>query len=280
MQKYTNAQLREIATRGRLMALKMVYKAASGHIGGSLSCMDILTELYFNIMDIDPAFPSMEERDRLVMSKGRCSPALYSILALRGFFPKEKLDEFRQLQGHLSGHVEMRHVPGVDMSTGSLGQGLSAAVGMALAGKVKKQNYRVYSILGDGELEEGQIWEALMSAAKYGLDNLCVIVDVNGLQIDGPTANVMPMEPLADKFSSFGCSVIEIDGHDFDALEKAFIEARDVSGRPTAIIARTVKGKGVSFMENKVGWHGKAPKEEEYLQAKAELTAVLMGTEV
>lgn len=166
------------------------------------------------------------------------------------------------------------------MSTGSLGQGLSAAVGMALAGKVKKQNYRVYSILGDGELEEGQIWEALMSAAKYGLDNLCVIVDVNGLQIDGPTANVMPMEPLADKFSSFGCSVIEIDGHDFDALEKAFIEARDVSGRPTAIIARTVKGKGVSFMENKVGWHGKAPKEEEYLQAKAELTAVLMGTEV
>lgn len=279
MSEYTNKQLGKIAIKGRLLALNMVYRAASGHIGGSLSCMDILTELYFNEMSVRPGEPNWEARDRLVMSKGHCSPALYSVLALRGFFSEKELDGFRQLSSHMSGHVEMRHVPGVDMSTGSLGQGLSAAVGMAMAGKLKKQDYRVYAILGDGELAEGQIWEALMSAAKYKLDNLCIIVDMNGLQIDGPTSAVMPTEPLGDKLSAFGCNVLETDGHDFDKLRAAFKKAADTCGMPTAIIAKTTKGKGVSFMENQVGWHGKAPKEQEYLQAEAELMARLKQME-
>lgn len=280
MSEYTKKQLNQIATKGRLLALKMVYEAASGHIGGSLSCMDILTELYFNELNLRPEEPDWADRDRLVMSKGHCSPALYSVLALRGFFPEEKLGGFRQLDSHMSGHVEMRYVPGVDMSTGSLGQGLSAAVGMAMAGKLKKQDYRVYAILGDGELAEGQIWEALLSAAKYKLDNLCIIVDLNGLQIDGPTDSVMPTEPLADKLRAFGCNVLEVDGHSFDELGAAFREASGKKGMPTAIIAKTVKGKGVSFMENKVEWHGKAPKEQEYLQAEAELSAELKQAEV
>ena len=276
----TDRQLAAAATRARLSAVKMVYEAASGHIGGSLSCMDILTTLYFDTMNIDPAAPNGEDRDRFVLSKGHCSPALYSVLALRGFFPEERLKEFRRIDGHLSGHAEMRHVPGVDMSTGSLGQGLSAAVGMALAGKIKKKDYRVYALMGDGEMTEGQIWEALLCAAKYKLDNLCVIVDVNGLQIDGPTSEVMPTEPLDEKLAAFNMNAITVDGHDYAALKQAFADAAAHKGSPTALVAKTTKGKGVSFMEEQVGWHGKAPGEQDYLQAESELKALLAGIEV
>ena len=213
------------------------------------------------------------------MSKGHCSPALYPVLALRGFFPVEDLHMFRRIDGHMSGHVEMKYVNGVDMSTGSLGQGISVAVGMALGAKLKGQSYRVYSILGDGEVAEGQVWEAFMAAAKYKLDNLCAIVDVNGLQIDGRTCDVMPTEPLDKKFEAFGAHVIKIDGHDFDAIRAAFAEARTVKGQPTVILAKTVKGKGVSYMENNAGWHGKAPNDEQFAQAKAELTAQIAELE-
>ena len=268
------------AAKARLLAVTMVYEAASGHIGGSLSCIDIVAALYYKTMNIRPESPDWADRDRFVMSKGHCSPALYPILALRGFFTVERLKEFRSIDGHLSGHVEMRHVPGVDMSTGSLGQGVSTAVGMALAGKLKGSGYRVYTLLGDGEIAEGQVWEAMLSAAKYKLDNLCVIVDVNGLQIDGRTADVMPTEPLDKKFEAFGCNVIEADGHDLNALESAFERARTVKDKPCVILAKTVKGKGVSFMEGKAGWHGKAPNEQEFTQAKQELTAALAKIEV
>jgi len=279
MTKHTPTQLANIAARARLHAVEMVHAAASGHPGGSLSCMDILAELYFDVMNVDPQNPAMAERDRLVMSKGHCSPALYPILALRGFFPVERLKEFRRIDAHMSGHVEMHHVPGVDMSTGSLGQGISAAVGMALAGKIQNKGYRVYAILGDGEIEEGQVWEAMMSAAKYKLDNLCAIVDVNGLQIDGRTEEVMPSEPLDKKFEAFGCHVIKADGHSFAALASAFAEAAAAKGQPTVILAKTVKGKGVSFMEDKASWHGKAPNDEEFAAAKAELEAEIARTE-
>ena len=267
------------ATKARLLAVKMVHDAASGHPGGSLSCLDVLTTLYFDVMKVDPQNPRDPDRDRFVMSKGHCSPALYPVLALRGFFPEEDLRLFRSIEGHMSGHVEMHHVPGVDMSTGSLGQGISAAVGMALAGKINKKDYRVYAILGDGEIAEGQVWEAMLSAAKYKLDNLCACVDVNGLQIDGRTADVMPTEPLDKKFEAFGWHVIHVDGHDYAQIEKAYAEAAATKGQPTMILAKTVKGKGVSFMENNAGWHGKAPNDEQYAQAKAELEAKLMELE-
>ena len=272
-------QLAITANKARLMAVQMVHDAASGHPGGSLSCMDILTALYFSEMKLDVNHPDWEERDRFVMSKGHCSPALYSVLALRGFFPEEELKMFRRIDGHMSGHVEMKHVKGVDMSTGSLGQGFSVAVGMAMAAKYKKMNYRVYSVLGDGEIAEGQIWEAMLSAAKYKLDNLCAIVDVNGLQIDGTTAEVMPTEPLDKKFEAFGARVITIDGHCFEQILAALKEAECTEGKPTVILAKTVKGKGVSFMENQAGWHGKAPNDEQMAQAKEELEKLIADLE-
>lgn len=276
----TNKELELIAARGRCLGMQMVFRAASGHIGGSLSAMDILTELYFEQLRVDPERPQAPERDRFVMSKGHCTPALYSILALRGYFPEKQLELFRSIEGHMSGHPDMVHVPGVDMSTGSLGQGLSAAVGMAIAGKMDSAAYRVYALMGDGEIEEGQIWEAAMSAAKYKLDNLCGIVDVNGLQIDGRTADVMPSEPLDAKFAAFGWNVIKADGHDFDSLRAALAAAKAEKGRPSVILAKTVKGKGVSFMENDPGWHGKAPNAEQYEQAMAELNAAVEKLEV
>ena len=268
------------AARGRLLALEMVYRAASGHIGGSLSAMDALTELYFEELRVDTANPHYPDRDRFVMSKGHCTPALYAVLALRGFFPVEELELFRSIKGHMSGHPDMVHVPGVDMSTGSLGQGLACAGGMALAGKLDDRDYRVYALMGDGEIEEGEIWEAAMAIHKYKLDNLCGIVDVNGLQIDGATADVMPSEPLDAKFAAFGWHVIKADGHDFDSLRAALAEARETKGKPSVILMRTVKGRGVSFMENNAGWHGKAPNAEQYEQAHAELSAAIEKLEV
>ena len=259
------------AAKIRSLAMDQVYTAASGHIGGSLSVADILTVLYFDVMKVDPENPQAPDRDRLVLSKGHTTPALYAALALRGYFPKEELKLFRSIRGHMSGHPDMVHVPGVDMSTGSLGQGISAAVGMALAGKIDRKDYRVYAVLGDGEIEEGQVWEAAMAAAKYRLDNLTAVVDVNGLQIDGSTADVMPSEPLDKKFEAFNWNVIHVDGHDLAALEDAFAQAAACTGKPTVLLAGTVKGKGVSFMENDAGWHGKAPNEEQYAVAREEL---------
>jgi len=272
-------ELAAIATRARLAGLSAVYGCQSGHLGGSFSAIDVLTVLYQDVMRIDPKRPDLPGRDRFVLSKGHCTPALYPTLALRGFFPAEDLRLFRSIEGHLSGHAEMHHVAGVDMSTGSLGQGLSAAVGMALAGKLDKKDYRVYAMMGDGEIEEGQIWEAAMAAAKYRLDNLCGIVDVNGLQIDGKTADVMPSEPLDRKWEAFGWNVLKIDGHDCAAIREAFDKAAAAEGKPTVILAATVKGKGVSFMENDAGWHGKAPNDEQYAQAKRELEARLAELE-
>ena len=279
MEKLHGNQLAIMATRARLLGLDAVHTAASGHIGGSLSAIDAITTLYFNVMHIDPQNPQDPDRDRFVLSKGHCTPALYPVRARRGYFPVEDIKLFRSIKGHYSGHAEMRHVKGVDMSTGSLGQGISAAVGMALAGKVAKKDYRVYVICGDGEIEEGQVWEAAMSAAKYHLDNLCAMVDVNGLQIDGATKDVMPSAPLDKKFEAFNWNVIPVDGHDYDALEQAFAEAAACKGKPTVLLLKTVKGKGVSFMENNAGWHGKAPNDEQYAQAKAELEAKLAELE-
>lgn len=279
MEKLYGIQLERTAYQARLLALDAVHTAASGHIGGSLSIIDTLTTLYFNVLNVDPQNPQDPDRDRFVLSKGHCTPALYPVLSLRGFFPQEDLKLFRSIKGHYSGHAEMRHVRGVDMSTGSLGQGISAAVGMALAGKVSKKDYRVYAVLGDGEIAEGQVWEAAMSAAKYGLDNLCAMVDVNGLQIDGATKDVMPSEPLDKKFEAFNWNVIHVDGHDYDALLQAFADAAACKGKPTVLLLKTTKGKGVSFMENNAGWHGKAPNDEQYAQAKAELEAKLAELE-
>ena len=273
-------QLALTAAKARLLGLDMVYGAASGHLGGSFSAMDVLTVLYQDVMRIDPAAPADPDRDRFVLSKGHCTPALYPTLALRGYFPVEELKQFRSIDGHMSGHAEMHHVKGVDMSTGSLGQGISAAVGMALAGKLDGKDYRVYTLLGDGEIEEGQVWEAAMSAAKFKLDDMCAVVDVNGLQIDGATADVMPSEPLDKKWEAFGWHVISCDGHDYQAIEAAFEAAKAVKGQPTVILAHTVKGKGVSFMENNAGWHGKAPNAEQYEQARAELSAKIAELEV
>ena len=272
-------ELAVTATKARLLALDMVHTAASGHIGGSLSAMDILTTLYFHTMKVDPKAPQSPDRDRFVLSKGHCTPALYAVLALRGFFPVEDCKLFRSIKGHYSGHPDMKHVRGVDMSTGSLGQGISAAVGMAIAGKCDKKDYRVYAVLGDGEIAEGQVWEAAMAAAKYHLDNLCAFVDVNGLQIDGATADVMPSEPLDQKFAAFGWNVLKVDGHDYEAIAMALERAAAEKGAPTVILARTVKGKGVSFMENDAGWHGKAPNDEQFALAKADVEAILAGLE-
>ena len=273
----TTKELAVTAYRARLLGLEAVYGAASGHLGGSFSAADILTVLYHNVMNIDPADPRKADRDRFVLSKGHCTPALYPTLALRGYFPVEDLKLFRSIDGHMSGHAEMHHVKGVDMSTGSLGQGLSAAVGMAIA---CRGTNRVDALMGDGEIAEGQIWEAAMAAAKFGLDNLCGVVDVNGLQIDGRTADVMPSEPLDKKWEAFGWHVIKIDGHDYEAIEAAFNEARAVKGKPTVILAATVKGKGVSFMENNAGWHFNAPSAEQNEQARGELTAKIAELEV
>ena len=265
------SELKKIANEVRIGIIEEVYNAQSGHPGGALSVADILTVLYFNEMNIDEKKPDMQNRDRLVLSKGHASPALYSVLANKGFFSKEELKTFRKIDSNLQGHPDKNKVKGVDMTTGSLGQGLSAANGMALAGKLDKLNYRVYCILGDGELEEGQVWEAAMTSHHYKLDNLCVIVDNNNLQIDGKVEEVMNIYPIADKFKSFGFETIQIDGHNITQIIEAFGKAKKVKDRPTAIIAKTVKGKGVSYMENQAGWHGKAPNEDEYKRAINEL---------
>ncbi len=267
----------KIATKIRKHIVEGVYQAASGHPGGSLSIADILTVLYFEEMKVDPKNPKWEGRDRFVLSKGHCAPALYGALAERGFFPAEDVKTLRKTGSYLQGHPDMKGVPGVDMSTGSLGQGICAANGMALAAKLDNKSYRVYSILGDGELEEGQVWEAAMFASHYKLDNLCAFVDLNGLQIDGKTEDVMSPNPVDEKFKAFGWNVICIDAHDFDQIRSALAEAREVKGKPTMIVAKSIKGKGVSFMENQVGWHGTAPKKEEYEQAMKELNAALEG---
>lgn len=264
-------ELKKISKEVRKSIITQVYKAQSGHPGGSLSIADILTVLYFNEMNIDEKNSKMENRDRLVLSKGHCSPALYAVLGEKGFFNKNELETFRNINSNLQGHPDMNKVPGVDMTSGSLGQGLSVANGMAIAGKLDNKNYRVYCILGDGEIEEGQVWEAAMSANKYKLDNLCVIVDNNNLQIDGPIDKVMSSYPIDEKFKSFGFQVINIDGNDIDEILKSFEVAKNVKEKPTVIIAKTIKGKGVSFMENQVGWHGKAPNEEQYEIALKEL---------
>ena len=265
-------ELENMAKKVRKGIIEEVYEAQSGHPGGALSVADILTVLYFNILNIDEKNPSWEERDRLVLSKGHCSPALYSCLANRGFFEEEKLKDFRKINKKLQGHPDMKKIPGVDMTTGSLGQGLSAANGMAIAAKLDKKDYRVYCILGDGEIEEGQVWEAAMAAAHYKLDNLCVIVDNNNLQIDGKIEDVINPYSIEEKFKSFGFQIININGNDIDEIIKAFEVAQNVKEKPTCIIAKTIKGKGVSFMENKVEWHGKAPNKEQYEQAIKELT--------
>ena len=275
----TDKELEILAAKARLLILEGVHCAKSGHPGGSLSCVDAITVLYFDEMRIDPAAPDDPERDRFVLSKGHCAPALYSVLALRGYFPTEEMRTLRSIHSHLSGHPDMEFVKGVDMSTGSLGQGISTAVGMAIAAKLTDKPYRTYSVLGDGELAEGQVWEAAMAAAKWKLDNLCAFVDVNGLQIDGTTDEVMPLEPLDKKFEAFGWHVIKIDGHNLAEIKKALAEARGVKGKPTVILMKTVKGKGVSYMENAVGWHGKAPNDELYEIAGAELEAHLAELE-
>ncbi len=263
--------LEKIANDIRKNIIKTVYNAQSGHPGGSLSCADILTVLYFNQMNINPKNPKAEGRDRFVLSKGHCSPALYSTLARRGFFDEKDLDKFRKLDSNLQGHPDMNKVPGVDMTSGSLGQGLSVANGMALSSKIDSAGYRVYCLLGDGEIEEGQVWEAAMTSSKYKLDNLCVIVDNNNLQIDGEIQKVKGLNKIEQKFESFGFKVITIDGNNIEQLLDSFDIAKMTKGMPTAIIAKTVKGKGVSFMENNAKWHGKAPNDEEYKIAMSEL---------
>ena len=270
----TDQELARVANEVRKGIVAGVHAAKSGHPGGSLGAADIMTYLYFEEMDVDPSDPHRADRDRFVLSKGHCAPALYAVLAERGFFPVDELVTLRHIGSRLQGHPNMNDTPGVDMSTGSLGQGISAATGMALAAKHWGDTYRVYTLLGDGESEEGQVWEAAMFAGNHALDNLCVIVDHNGLQIDGPVAEVNDPMPLADKFRAFKFHVIEVaDGNDMGQLRAAFAEARATKGKPCAIIAETVKGKGVSYMENAVGWHGKAPNDEQYEQAMAELTA-------
>ncbi|NLY84878.1 MAG: transketolase [Tissierellia bacterium] len=264
-------ELEGIAKRIRINIIKMLEKAKSGHPGGSLSAVEIFTALYFKEMRIDPNNPKWEDRDRFVLSKGHGTPVLYATLAERGFFPKEELDNFRKIDSMLQGHPDMKETPGVDMTTGSLGQGLAAANGMALAGKLDNKDYRVYAMIGDGESQEGMIWEAAMLAAHYKLDNLTVFLDHNGLQIDGKTQDIMNIEPIDEKFKAFGWHVIKIDGHSFDEIFGAIEEAKRTKGKPTMIIADTIKGKGVSFMENQVGWHGKAPSAEEAAKAIEEL---------
>lgn len=279
MENTIKQQLKATALRARLAALEGVWRAKSGHPGGSLSAADILAYLYFRQMNINPQEPQWEARDRFVLSKGHAAPGLYAVLALRGYFPVENLATLRHPDSMLQGHPNMHLTPGVDMSTGSLGQGISAAVGMALGAKIGSEPWRVYTLLGDGELQEGQVWEAAMFAAAKGLDNLTVIVDNNNLQIDGTIAEVNSPYPIAEKFRAFGWHVIEVNGHCFDELEEAFAESKTITDKPVCIVAKTVKGKGISFMENNVGWHGSAPNDEQYNQAVAELKAALKEVE-
>jgi transketolase len=280
MDKEKIRQLSITATKIRKHAIEAVYSAGSGHPGGSLSIADILAVLYFDVMNVDPKNPKWEDRDRFVLSKGHCTPALYGALAERGFFSTDEIKNFRHIDSFLQGHPDMKGVPGVDMSTGSLGQGISAANGMALAGKLDNKNYRVYAILGDGELQEGQVWEAAMFAPHYKLDNLTAFVDFNGLQIDGDISKVMSPLPIDEKFRAFGWHVIVIDAHDYEQIENAVSEAKNTKGKPTMVIAKSIKGKGVSYMENEAGWHGNAPKKDQYEQAIKELDALLSKLEV
>ena len=275
------SELMKTANEIRKSIVTAVHAAKSGHPGGSLSAADIYTYLYFEELNIDPKDPKKADRDRFVLSKGHTAPGYYSALAHRGFFPVEDLKTLRHTGSYLQGHPDMKHIPGVDMSSGSLGQGISAAVGMAISAKLSNDDYRVYTLLGDGEIEEGQVWEAMMFASQYKLDNLCVIVDVNGLQIDGKCEDVMNAEPIDKKMEAFGLNVVKINGNDFDELEKAFDEFHKNmgSGKPFGIIMKTVKGLGVSYMENQVGWHGKAPNDEEYEIAMNELNAKLAEIE-
>ena len=272
-------QLAINACKVRMGIIEGTHAAKSGHPGGSMSAADLFTYLYFRELNVDPANPKMPERDRFVLSKGHTAPGLYAALALRGFFPWEDLKTLRHIDSYLQGHPNMDMVPGVDMSTGSLGQGISVAAGMALAARVQGNPCRVYTLLGDGEIEEGEVWEALMFAHHYKLDNLCVIIDNNGLQIDGPIDQVMSPYPIAEKLVAFGFETAEIDGHSFDHMEAAFAKARETKGRPFAIVMKTTKGKGVSFMEDQVGWHGKGPNDAEYEQAMAELNQKLAELE-
>lgn len=280
MDKQKLKQFKKYATLIRKHIIEEVYHAASGHPGGSLSCTDILTVLYFHEMRVDVNNPLLPDRDRFVLSKGHCAPALYATLAEKGFFPVEELPKFRSIDSFLQGHPSMKDVPGVDMSTGSLGQGFSASVGMALAGKLDKKDYRVYVLLGDGELQEGQVWEACMAAAHYKLDNLVAFLDYNGLQIDGKIIDVMSPEPIVDKFAAFGWNTIIINAHDYEQIIDALDKAKKVKGKPTIIVAESIKGKGVSFMENEAGWHGTAPNKEQRDIAIAELDAYLAELEV
>ena len=272
-------QLQITAAKVRMGIIESTHGAKAGHPGGSLSATEMFTYLYFKEMNIDPKNPKAENRDRFVLSKGHTTPGLYATLAQRGFFPVEDLPTFRHIDSYLQGHPNMNLVPGVDMSTGSLGQGISVAVGMAKGAKHQNKDFRVYTLLGDGEIQEGQVWEACMAAAHYKLDNMVVIVDNNGLQIDGDIAKVMSPYPIVDKLNAFGFHVIAIDGHDFDAIESALNEAKTVKGQPTAIVMKTTKGKDVSYMENNAGWHGKAPNDEEYAIAMNELKAILAELE-
>ena len=278
MDSLCKKELEIYATKIRMGIIEGTYNAKAGHPGGSLSAADVFAYLYDKEMRVNPAEPKWEDRDRLVLSKGHCAPGLYAALAYKGFFPVEDLKTLRHIDSYLQGHPNMNTVPGIDMSTGSLGQGISVAVGMAKGAKYIGKDVNVYSVLGDGEIEEGQVWEAMMFAHQYKLDNLCIIIDCNGLQIDGPCSEVMSAEPIDEKVKAFGFEVITVDGNDFDELEKAF-DAFHKSNKPFAIIMKTVKGKGVSYMENQVGWHGKAPNEEEYNIAMAELNAKLAELE-
>jgi len=272
-------QLMATACKVRMGIIEGTYGAKAGHPGGSLSATEAFTYLYFKEMNVDPKNPKWEDRDRFVLSKGHTAPGLYAALAHKGFFPVEDLPTLRHIGSYLQGHPNMNETPGVDMSTGSLGQGISAAAGMALAAKYQGKECRVYTLLGDGEIQEGQVWEACMFAAHYKLDNFCAIIDNNGLQIDGAVADVMSPYPIDEKLKAFGFEVTVVDGHDFEQLEAAFAQAKATKGKPFAIIMKTVKGKGVSFMENNAGWHGKAPNDEEYAQAMAELKAQLAEVE-
>ena len=279
MDATTKRELQKIACRIRMGVIEGTFCAKSGHPGGSLSIAEDLAYLYWKEMRVDPKNPGWEDRDRLVLSKGHCAPALYAALALKGYFPWDELKSLRHTGALLQGHPDMKHIPGVDMSTGSLGQGISAACGMALAAKIDGKDSRVYTILGDGEIEEGQVWEAAMFAAHYKLDNLCAIVDNNNLQIDGTVEEVMSPYPITDKFAAFGWNVITIDAHDFDQIEAAMNAAKAVKGKPAVLVQKSVKGKGVSFMENQVSWHGAAPNAEQYETAMAELNVALAELE-
>ncbi len=279
MEEAMKKELKIFATKARMGVLEGVYNAKAGHPGGSLSICDLLSVLYNNELRVDPKNPKVQDRDRLVLSKGHAAPAVYAALALKGFFPEADIKTLRKSDSYLQGHPNMDKVPGVDMSTGSLGQGISAAVGMALGAKLDKADYRVYTILGDGEIEEGQVWEAAMFAGNRGLDNLVAFIDNNNLQIDGTMEEVNAPYPIAEKFAAFNWNTIEIDGHDYDAIEAALAAAKACKGKPTAVVMKTVKGKGVSFMEDAVGWHGSAPNTEQYEQAMTELKAALTALE-